>query len=160
MSALGCVVRTVLTSGSSTGLTAPPRGEPNLGRRRLTPGWPLPPAGTESAAAAQSACAGSCDSAGGGDEAPGAGRGLAGRTPSAPAGTPTAGVTRLPDTRGSLSPGPRCPVAAWVTPPSAVPAVATSPATCRSSRQLSTQSIQAPTGHGPVWSGLRSRAGP
>src|SRR6266568_5771040 len=38
-SALGCVVRTVLIKGSSTGFT-PPLDEPKRPSRRLTPAWP------------------------------------------------------------------------------------------------------------------------
>src|SRR5258708_38269386 len=101
MSAFGWVVRTVLMSGSSTGLMPPPRAEPNRLRRRLTPAWPLPDpfpdghsamAGGEGAGAAEVPDAGSL--AGGPATVPDAGSPAA--EPRVPPGAPAGGGTPMP----------------------------------------------------------------
>src|ERR1700722_1245077 len=108
MSALGWLVRAVLISGSSTGLTPPVRAEVKRPSRRRTPGWlgALPP--LDAADVAEFAATFSTTS---------------GRS----AGAPTAGVTPLPATGGLLS--LLGPLPSWVTPLPALPAVATSPVT-------------------------------
>src|SRR5215471_17578822 len=117
MSALGWVARTVLISGSSTGLIPPPRGAPRRASRRRTPAPPLlMPLGGAGAADA----AGDCAPAGGaGPVAPGRPRARRGAAPSR--ATPVSS----PGTGDSSGPG-----ADWVTSAAAVPVVATSPATC------------------------------
>src|SRR5208282_1712993 len=179
-SALGCVPRTVLIRGSSTGLAPPPRGAPSRASRRRTAAVPaaaalVSPAGAARAGrtpprarlgralprvrpdagaragpapagpalagglSADETAAGSpaggpaagspaCDTAPGDGGGPGAAAASAGATP------PSAG--------GSSGPvWSCCPASAWVTSVPAVPAVATSPATCAPHVRRSAHSI-------------------
>src|SRR6516162_1369714 len=122
MSALGWVARTVLISGSSTGLIPPPRGAPRRASRRRTPA-PPPLIPLDAAGAVVGAGAGA--SAGGAGLAAAdldldLGRGRARR------GSATSRATSVssPGTGDSSGPG-----ADWVTSAAAVRVVATSPAT-------------------------------
>src|SRR5262245_55402481 len=116
MSALGWVARTVLISGSSTGLIPPPRGAPRRARRRRTPAPPLMPLDGPG-----DAVAGGEGLAAGGAGPPAAERARARRG----AATSRATSVSSPGTGDSSGPGTD-----WVTSAAAVPVVATSPATC------------------------------
>src|SRR5215468_236267 len=122
MSALGWVLRTVLTRGSSTGLT-PPRGEANRPSRRLTPVGPdvLGPDPNPSGVDRSRGIDLVAELA---ESAPS----LTAVPDCSLAGAPTDGAAPLPATGTSWSRELR-PAASWVTPPSAILAVATSPAT-------------------------------
>src|SRR5215468_8543159 len=130
MSALGWVPRTVLISGSSTGLIPPLRGTPRRASRRRTPAPPLlmPLGGAEVAAAE----AGAADGAGW-VAAPSA-RVRARRGAAASRATSVS----PPGTGDSSGPG-----ADWVTSAAAVRVVATSPATCAPVVRPGNQSIGA-----------------
>src|SRR5215472_3239428 len=125
MSALGWVARTVLISGSSTGLIPPPRGAPRRASRRRTPA--PPPLDGAGVAAAGAGAAG------------GAGLVAAGRA-RARCGAAASRATSVsfPETGDSSGPG-----ADWVTSAAAVPVVATSPATCAPVVRPGNQSIGA-----------------
>src|SRR5215475_7918267 len=123
MSALGWVARTVLISGSSTGLIPPPRGAPRRASRRRTPAppllMPLDGAGVSAVAGAGSVVSGRVR----------ARRGAA---------APLATSVPSPGTGDSSGPG-----ADWVTSAAAVPVVATSPATYAPVARTGNQSIGA-----------------
>src|SRR6516225_8325010 len=141
MSALGWVARTVLISGSSTGLIPPPRGAPSRASRRRTPAPPLPiPLGGAGVAAGEGAEAAAGGAAGG------AGLAAADRA-RARRGAATSRVTSVssPGTGDSSGPG-----ADWVTSAAAAPVVATSPATCAPVVRPGIQSIGACQSGPPV----------
>src|SRR5215470_20080718 len=135
MSALGWVARTVLISGSSTGLIPPPRGAPRRARRRRTPAPPLMPLdGAGDAVAGGDGVAAAWEAAAGGAGPPAAGRACARRG----AATSRATSVSSPGTGDSSGPGTD-----WVTSAAAVPVVATSPATCAPVVRPGNQSIGA-----------------
>src|SRR5215510_12748729 len=122
MSALGWVARTVLISGSSTGLIPPPRGAPRRASRRRTPAPPLLiPLGGAGAAIAAGAGVAAEDGAGvaaeGGVAAGGAGSVAGARRARARRGAAASPATSVsaPKTGDSSGPG-----ADWVTSAAAV----------------------------------------
>src|SRR5215470_16276524 len=141
MSALGWVARTVLISGSSTGLI-PPRGAPRRASRRRTPAPPLliPLGGAGVVGAAG-------DGAAAEDGVAAAGAGLAAGRARARRGAATSRVTSVssPGTGDSSGPGTD-----RVTSAAAVPVVATSPATCAPVVRPGIQSIGACQSGPPV----------
>src|SRR5215831_17690019 len=143
MSALGCVARSVLISGSSTGLVPPPRGAPSLASRRRTAAVPaaaalVSPAGVARAGRTPRARLGGApggDAASAGDAVSGGDAVPAGDAVSADGGwlaAPGAAAAEAtpPSAAGSsCSVWSCCPASARVTSVPAVLAVATSPAT-------------------------------
>src|SRR5271166_342637 len=128
MSALGCVMRTVLTSGSSTGLTLPTRAGPSLASLRRTAAAPDAPSGGAWPELAGSAGCAALRAARPDPERPCDLLPLPPARPWPPccsrsaggsAGMPAADVT--PSSAAGRS---------WVTSAAAAPAVTTSPATC------------------------------
>src|SRR5215831_12705172 len=115
MSALGWVARTVLVNGSSTGFTPPPRGAPRRASRRRTAAPPLVPGGDAGEGAA-------------GAGAPASAGSVAG--PAAGAARPGTAASRVTSPLSPEAGKSCCPGADEVTSASAVPVVATSPATC------------------------------
>src|SRR5215475_2787408 len=143
MSALGCVARTVLVRGSSTGFTPPPRGAPRRASRRRTAAPPMVPGGGLGGGAVEAAggagpgealgtAAGAGSAGTGSAEAgsAGAGSAAAGSAGAGPAEAGTAGSGAASPSFPGAAGKPCCPGAEEATSAPALPVIVTSPATC------------------------------